>query len=109
MAVHETTDAYLFLQVAENDKVILKYHTDECGEVCKEFVIIFKELSEETKYNNVVFLSINADDNPAAKERIMKTKQPVITIYSKGRLRDSRHASDREGVETLLKELQEIN
>lgn len=105
MAVTETTDSFLFLQVAENDRVILKYHTDDCGEVCIKFIPIYEALSKDPKYKNVIFLGINAEDNPMAKRRILDKKQPVITIYFKGRLLDSRHASTKEGVEELLEEL----
>src|SRR5688500_11524106 len=99
MAVQETTDAFLFLQVAENDLVILKYHTDDCGSACIEFVPVYREISDDPKYKNVIFLTINAENNPMAKRRILDKKQPVITIYSKGRLLDSRHISSKEGVE----------
>ena len=105
MAVTETTDSFLFLQVAENERVILKYHTDDCGEACVNFRPIYKELSEDPRYKNIVFLVINADENPMAKKRILDKSQPVITIYLKGRLLDSRHASTKEGVVTLLEEL----
>jgi thioredoxin 1 len=105
MAVQETTDAFLFLQVAENDLVILKYHTDNCGTKCIDFIPIYEEMSNDFKYKDVIFLTINAEDNPMAKKRILDKKQPVITIYSKGRLLDSRHASTKEGVEILLQEL----
>jgi thioredoxin 1 len=105
MAVNETTDAFLFLQVSENDLVILKYHTDDCGASCIEFIPIYEEISNDPKYKHVIFLTINAENNPMAKRRILDKRQPVITIYSKGRLLDSRHASTREGVEALLQEL----
>ena len=105
MAVTKTTDSFLFLQVAENDLVILKYHTDDCGEACINFRPVYKELSEDPHYKNIVFLVINADDNPMAKKRILDKKQPVITIYSKGKLLDSRHTSTKEGVESLLEDL----
>lgn len=107
MAVNETTDAFLFLQVAENDLVILKYHTDDCGAACMKFIPIYNELSNDPRYKHVIFLTINADDNPMAKRRILDKQQPVITIYSKGRLLDSRHANSKEGVEELLQELLE--
>ncbi|MCW3104094.1 MAG: Thioredoxin [Bacteroidetes bacterium] len=105
MPVTETTDSYLFLQVAENDRVILKYHTDDCGRACADFVPVYKELSNDPKYKDVIFLVINADDNPKAKQRILDKKQPVITLYFKGQLLDSRHSSTKEGVEELLEEL----
>ena len=107
MPVTETSDAYLFLQVAEHDRVILKYHTDDCGMPCVNFIPVFEGLSNEVTYKDVVFLVVDADNNPRAKERILEKKQPVITIYFKGQLLDSRHASTREGVEELLQELME--
>ena len=105
MPVTETTDSFLFLQVADNDRVILKYHTNECGEVCKQFIPVFESISNDLKYDKVVFLVIDADYNPQAKRRILDKKQPVITIYYKGQLLDSRHAATKEGVEELLEEL----
>lgn len=105
MAVTETSDSFLFLQVAEHDRVILKYHTNDCGQACIDFIPIYDGLSEDPKYKEVIFLVIDADDNPAAKQHILDKKQPVITIYYKGKLLDSRHASTKEGVEGLLEEL----
>ena len=108
MAVAETHDSFLFLQVAEHDRVILKYHTKDCGEPCVKFIPIFEKLSRDARYKDIIFLVIDADDNPKAKERILEKKQPVITIYFKGKLLDSRHASTKEGVEELLEELLKV-
>lgn len=105
MAVTETTDSLLFLQVAENDRVVLKYHTDDCGQPCLNFIPIYKELSEDPKYKSVIFLVIDAENNPMAKKHILAKRQPVITIYYKGKLLDSRHAGTKQGVEVLLNEL----
>lgn len=108
MAVTETSDSFLFLQVAEHDRVILKYHTEECGKPCIDFIPIFEKLSRDHNYKDVIFLVIDADYNPKAKERILDKKQPVITIYYKGQLLDSRHASTKEGAEGLLEELLKV-
>lgn len=108
MPVTETSDAYLFLQVAENDRVILKYHTNDCGEACVNFIPVFQELSNDVKYKDVVFLVIDADNNPKAKRRILDKRQPVITLYFKGQLLDSRHVSSKEGVEEILQNLLKV-
>lgn len=105
MPVRETSDSILFLQVAQHDRVILKYHTDDCGQQCINFIPIFEDLSNDPLYKDIIFLVIDADDNPRAKERILNKKQPVITIYHKGLMLDSCHASTKEGVEELLQEL----
>jgi len=109
MAVTETTDSLLFLQVAENDMVILKYDTCTGGSMCEAFIPLYLSISQDSKYISIIFLTIDAEENPVAKRRILDKKQPVITIYSKGRLLDSRHTSTREGVEDLLDELLSIN
>ena len=109
MAIKETTDSFLFLQVAENDRVILKYHTSACGDPCIKFIPVYKQISEDEKYKDIVFLVIDADDNPVARKHILDKKQPVITIYYKGQLLDSRHASSQEGVEELLEELLKVS
>jgi thiol-disulfide isomerase/thioredoxin len=108
MAVNETSDSLLFLQVAENERVILKYNTKDCGEPCARFNPVYKALSEEKKYKHIIFLVVDADDNPKAKVKVLEKKQPVITIYFKGKLLDSRHASTKEGVEELLEELLKV-
>lgn len=105
MAVTETTDSFLFMQVAENDRVILKYHTNDCGEACINFRPVYEELSENPLYKKIVFLVIDADSNPMAKKRILDKNQPVVTIYLRGQLLHSRHASTKEGVIALLEEL----
>ncbi|MCW3077384.1 MAG: thioredoxin [Bacteroidetes bacterium] len=107
MAVQETTDSLLFLQVSQYDHVILKYDTDEGGELCEGFRPIYQHLSGLPEYKGVVFLTIDAENNPVAKRHILSKKQPVITIYHKGRLLNSTHTSTREGVEILLDKLLE--
>ena len=105
MAVFETSDSHLFLQVAEHSFVIVKYDTDECGKPCMEFRPIYLELSGDPLYKNVLFLTMNAENNPEAKKHILNKRQPVITIYTKGRLRDSGHCSTKLGVQTMLEKL----
>jgi thioredoxin 1 len=102
MAVTHTTDALLVLEIASHHSVILKYHTDDCGEPCTQLLPIYEELSEEKRYTNIVFLRINADDNPVAKEYILKKKQPIITLYHKGRLLESTTIGTKEEMISLL-------
>lgn len=105
MPVTKTTDSLLFLQVSEYDRVILKYHTDECGELCKKFIPIYSEFSNLPKYKDIHFLTIDGEENPVAKNYILSKKQPVITIYLKGKLLNSRHESTKEGLEEMLQDL----
>ena len=102
MPVKQTTDIDLLVETAENQCVILKYHTDECGEPCTSLIPIFEKLSDDPKYRDIVFLRINADNNPVAKHFILNKKAPIVTIYYNGRLLESRTANNRQEMVKLL-------
>ena len=105
MAVNQTTDALLLVEIANNDCVILKYHTDECGEPCNELVPVFQKLSEESRFKDITFLQINADNNPVAKHYILNKKAPIITVYYKGRLLESKTVNTETEMVNLLQVL----
>ncbi len=105
MAVTHTTDAHLVLEIASHPSVILKYHTDDCGEPCINLLHEYEALSDKIKYNHIVFLRIDADDNPIAKKFILQKKQPIVTLYHKGRLLESRHVSTADEMKELLEVL----
>ena len=102
MAVTHTTDANLLLETAQHECIILKYHTDECGINCMKLIPVYERLSEETKYKSIVFLRINADSNPVAKTFILNKKAPIVTIYHKGRLVESRSVTNETEMTQLL-------
>src|SRR5688572_5680526 len=102
MAVTHTTDAHLVLEIASHQSVILKYHTDDCGETCKRLLPIYEALSHQKEYADIVFLRIDADENPVAKKFILLKKQPIVSLYHKGRLLETKHVgSEAEMVELL--------
>jgi hypothetical protein len=88
MAVTQTTDAKLLFEVATHERLVLKYHSDACGDPCKELKPLYEELSLDKKYKGIAFYRINADSNPAALKLILARKQPLMTIYHKGILVD---------------------
>ncbi len=107
MPVTHTTDSLLVLEIASHDFVILKYHTEDCGEPCTELLSIYEELSDDPSYKDIVFLRIHANDNPIAKKYILEKKQPIITIYYKGRLLESKTIGTKEKMIELLNRLKE--
>ena|SRR5688572_25268016 len=104
MAVTHTTDAHLVLEIASHPSVILKYHTDDCGEDCKVLLPIYEALSDQKKYADIVFLRIDADENPVAKKFILQKRQPILSLYHKGRLLETKYV----GTEIEIVELLEI-
>lgn len=105
MPVQETNDHDLLSHVGDNKQVILKYHSDLCGEECKEIIAMFSKLSDEEEYKDIVFLRINSEHNPKAKQYLEGKKTCIVSIYYKGRLLDSSYAASRPQVEELLGKL----
>jgi hypothetical protein len=105
MAIKETSDENLIFELLESDCVILKYHSDTCGEVCEKLRIVYRELSEDSRYRDIMFLRINADDNPIALKHIQEKKQPIMNIYHKGDLVECRTVDSRTRIEGLLDKL----
>ncbi len=102
MSVTQTTDIDLLVETAKNPCVILKYHTDECGEPCNKLIPVFEQLSNEGRYDSIVFLRINADNNPVAKNFILNKQAPIVTVYHNGRLLESRSADNKEEMVQML-------
>ncbi|MGZ5242284.1 MAG: thioredoxin family protein [Bacteroidia bacterium] len=105
MAVIETSDDNLIFELIEHDRVILKYHTDSCGEICRKLKVVFEELSNEKEYKDITFLRINADNNPIAKKHIENRKQPIMNIYHNGYLIECRTVGTKDKMEDLLLKL----
>ncbi|MDQ3073813.1 MAG: thioredoxin family protein [Bacteroidota bacterium] len=109
MAVKETSDDRLIFELLNNERVILKYHTDTCGEICLKLKVVYDELSEGGIYNDIAFLRINADNNPIALKHINERKQPIMNIYHNGFLVECRTVDTKERIEDLLNKLATFN
>lgn len=102
MAVTETSDKLLIFELIDNERVILKYHTDHCGIPCQRLKPVYEKLSDAKKYKGIAFFRINADDNPAALKVIETKKQPVMNIYYKGALLECRTVKNRARMIDML-------
>ena len=105
MAVRETSDENLIIELLLNERVILKYQTDSCGKICEDLKEIFIATSSDKDYKDITFLRINADNNPIARKHIEKRKQPIMNIYLKGMLLECRTVGTKEKMQELLDKL----
>lgn len=105
MAVRETSDENLIIELIKNERVILKYHTDTCGKVCEELKEIYTNFGNNEEYSDITFLRINADDNIIARKHIEKRMQPIMNIYLKGMLLECRTVDTKEKIKELLDKL----
>ena len=105
MAVHQVTDTEFADQLAQNEKVVVKYYADWCGN-CRLFTPKFKRMSESEDFQGIAFLDVNAETNPEARKAAGVTNLPFFAVFKNGQLVDTVAASKEEAVSNLIKKLQ---
>lgn len=100
MAVINITDAQ-FEEAIQKDKVLIKYYADWCGS-CRLLAPKFKRLSEDSRFEGVDFLEINAEQNELARKKAGVTNLPFIALFSKGNLLAAAATSKEETIVEML-------
>ena len=104
MSVIDGTDKDLRSLLYQKHCVAVKYHSSSC-ERCKAFRPIFDALSRKSKYADILFVRMNADENPVAKKFINDRDMPFMGIYNNGLLLESTTVGSEEAITVLLDKL----
>ncbi len=104
MAVILSNDIDFENQIQQNEKVIVKFYADWCGS-CKLFAPKFKKLSEKEEYNSVIFLDVNAEENPNARKLAEVKNLPTFATFKNGKLVESVSTSNENYVLKMLGDL----
>lgn len=104
MAVIISTDNDFNQQLSSNEKVIVKYYADWCGN-CKLFAPKFRRLSEDERFKGIVFLDVNAEENENARKVAGVDNLPFFATFKNGKLVDASATSKEEAVVEMLKKL----
>ncbi|UYZ58329.1 thioredoxin family protein [Hymenobacter latericus] len=104
MAVIKATDADFQQLLQENEKVVVKYYADWCGN-CRLFSPKFKRLSDQAGNEQVVFLDVNAENSPEARKAANVTNLPFFAVFRNGELVDTVAASKEDAVASLIDKL----
>jgi thioredoxin 1 len=105
MAVVQSTDADFASQITSNEKVIVKYFADWCGN-CKLFAPKFRRLSDDDRFAGIVFLDVNAEENEQARHSGEVDNLPYFAVFKNGQRIAGRAMSKEESVVELLSSLQ---
>ena len=104
MAVQQVTDTEFATRLEQNDKVVVKYYADWCGN-CRLFSPKFKRMSDDEQFNSIAFVDVNAETSPEARKMAGVTNLPFFAVFKNGKLVDTVAASKEEAVLTLIHKL----
>lgn len=101
MAVVLSTDVDFEKHLTENTKVAVKYFADWCG-TCRLFAPKYKRLSNDQKYNNIIFLEVDAEKNPGARKAAGVDNLPFFAVFADGALVGGSATSKEDKVVEML-------
>ena len=104
MAIVQATDSDFNTILSENEKVVVKYYADWCGN-CRLFSPKFRRMSENEQFKDVTFVDVNAEVSPEARKTAGVTNLPFFAVFKNGALVDTVAASKEEAVLGLLNKL----
>lgn len=105
MAVILSDDSSFQQQLADNEKVVVKYFAGWCGS-CRLFAPKYKRLSGDDRFEGVAFLDVNAEQSPEARKAGNVKNLPTFAIFKNGELVET-IASNKEG--QVVELIQKLN
>src|SRR5690606_26112763 len=89
------TDADLRKIIFEHDRVIVKFIDDAC-QICQELAPSFEAFARSEIYKSVLFLKMNAKENPVSSKEVKVSGTPFVAIYKSGLLLYCGLVSDKQ-------------
>jgi thiol-disulfide isomerase/thioredoxin len=105
MAVVTATDADFQEALKNNNKVVVKYYADWCGS-CRLFAPKYNRLSNDERFNDIVFLDVNAEKNPEARKLAGVTNLPFFAVFKDGNLVEGAATGKEEYLVEMLQKIQ---
>ncbi|MES2767086.1 MAG: protein disulfide isomerase family protein [Bacteroidota bacterium] len=108
MPVVTADDNQLRHLIYAHDFAVVEYTSPTCL-VCQALIPHYEKLSNEEKYKGFLFMSIDADENPIAKQFLAERETPLMVLYHKATVLESNTVYTIEDMVELLEKIVEIS
>ena len=99
-----STDKDFAQLLKDHQRVIVKYYADWCGS-CKLFSPKYKRMAGESDNESVVFLDVNAEENPEARKAAGVDTLPFFATFYEGKLVEGTGTSKEDYVIEMIERL----
>jgi thiol-disulfide isomerase/thioredoxin len=102
--IQTATDSDFQEIISKQPKVVVKYFASWCGS-CRLFAPKFKKIAEKEAYHDVVFLDVNAEENPIARKLAGVANLPFFAVFKNGELIMADTTAKEESVEAMISKI----
>jgi thioredoxin 1 len=104
MSVTAVNDEQFAQYVATGNAIIVKYFADWCGS-CKLFAPKYTRLSNDERFSDVLFLEVNAEICPDARQRAAVDNLPFFAVFKGGSLLEGTATAKEDTVVAMLEKV----
>lgn len=101
--LQEATDADLRQLIFAHSHVLVKFVDDDCL-ICKALAPKMTDLARDPRFAHVLFLRLDAKENPVAAREVGFTRAPFIVAYRDAHLKHCEAVFTEKRVEEILLE-----
>lgn len=108
MPVQLATDSDFENVLKSKEKVVVKYFAGWCGN-CRLIAPKFKRSSDDPRFTDVLFVEVDAENNPMARKVAGVDNLPFFAVFKNGTLIEGHATSKIETVEEMIAKIQGVS